>query len=696
MAVLGKIRQRSALIIVVIGLAMFAFLLPELLKNGFSINSNNVGSINGKDVLFEEFRMKVDNIEKSGQATGIQAVNRVWDIEVNLALITEEIEKLGIRVGESHILNGLKTDQSIGQNQMFQNEAGEFDIEKLRVFLSTNPEQKAFIESKEKDIEVNSKYQIYTTLVRAGFYTTMADAKFKYDLQNRKVNFQFVSLPYSSVNDSEVSVSDQEILDYMKANEKKYKAEETREIEYVFVEEKATEEDINEVKTKITSLLEDKVKYIEETKTNDTIAGFRDTADYIEFVNSNSETPFDSTYYTKADLPAKFSDTLFNLVEGTVYGPYQDGEMFKITRSLGKRAGAKAKASHILISYDGTSVSNQKEFRTKEEARTKADSLYKVALKNPDDFSKLATEYSDDSSGQRGGDLGFFNPGQMVKPFNDYVFDNPINSVGLVETDFGFHIIKVTDKEDAIQLATVSLSIFPSDKTTGEAYDKSLSVEMEATSKPFTDVAAANKLEIQSAGAFKVFDENFSSLGAQRAIVRWAFDKDSEENSVKRFEITDKGYVIARVKKINEKGFQPVETARLTVEPILKNKKKAVILAEKAKGDSLETIAKNNNVTVLNANQASVENAVISGAGFEPKVVGIAISSEVNKISEPIEGVSGVYVIKTLNVNNPLPTNDYSTQLSALKNQGQSATGKIFTVLKDKADIEDNRAKFNY
>ena len=128
MAVLGKIRQRSALIIVVIGLAMFAFLLPELLKNGFSINSNNVGSINGKDVLFEEFRMKVDNIEKSGQATGIQAVNRVWDIEVNLALITEEFEKLGIRVGESHILNGLKTDQSIGQNQMFQNEAGEFDI----------------------------------------------------------------------------------------------------------------------------------------------------------------------------------------------------------------------------------------------------------------------------------------------------------------------------------------------------------------------------------------------------------------------------------------------------------------------------------------------------------------------------------------------------------------------------------------
>lgn len=696
MAVLGKIRQRSALIIVVIGLAMFAFLLPELLKNGFSVNSNNVGSINGKDILIEEFRFKVENIEKSGQATGIQAVNRAWDLEVNLALISEEFEKLGIRIGENHILNGFKNDQSIGQNQMFQNEAGEFDIEKLKEFLRTNPEQKAFMDGKEKDVEINAKYQIYTTLLRGGLFTTMADAKFKYDAQNRKVDFQFVSLPYSSVNDSEVTVSDQEILDYMKANEKKFKADETREIEYLLIEEKATEGDISNLRMKIAALLEDKVIYNNETKSNDTIAGFRTTTDYIEFVNANSEVPYDSTYYTKADLPAKFSDTLFNLAEGSVYGPYQDGEMFKITRSLGKRTGAKAKASHVLISYDGTSVTNQKEFRTKEEAKAKADSLYKVALKNPDDFSRLATDFSDDTSGQRGGDLGFFNPGQMVKPFNDYVFDNPINSIGLVETDFGFHIIKITDKEDAIRLATISQKIIPSDETSDAAYEKAQQIEMDAASKPFTDVAAAAKLEIQNAGAFKVLDESFGSLGAQRAIVRWAYEKNTTENSVKSFEITDKGFVIARVKKINEKGFQPVETARLTVEPILKNKKKAKILIEKAKGDSLETIAKNNNVTVLNASQISIENAVISGGGFEPKVVGVAIASEINKVSAPIEGVSGVYVIKTTNLNNPLPTNDYSTQLSLLKSQSQSAMGKIFNVLKENADIEDNRAKFNY
>ncbi|MFY8188382.1 MAG: peptidylprolyl isomerase [Flavobacterium sp.] len=695
MAVLGKIRQRSALIIVVIGLAMFAFLLPEIIKNGFSINSNNVGSINGKDVLFEDFRIKVDNIEKSGQATGIQAVNRAWDIEVNVALITEQFEKLGIRVGENHILSGLKSDQSIGQNQMFQNEAKEFDIEKLKEFLRTNPEQKAFIEGKEKDIEINAKYGIYTSLVRAGLYTTMSDAKFKYELQNRKVDFQFVGLPYSSVNDSEVPVSDQEILDYMKAREKQFKAEESREIEYVFIEDKASENDVNDIRTKISALLEDKVVYNDATKTNDTVAGFRTTTDYIEFVNSNSETPYDSTYYTKADLPAKFADTLFNLAEGSIYGPYQNGDMFSITRSLGKRAGAKAKASHILISYDGTTVPNQKEFRTKEEAKAKAEQLLVDAKKNSDNFAALATQNSDDSSAQNGGDLGFFNPGQMVKPFNDFVFDNAVNSIGLVETDFGFHIIKVTDKEDAIRLATISQKIIPSEATTTDAFNKSQKIEMDAASKPFTDVAAANKLEIQNGGSFKAMDETFGSLGAQRPIIRWAFEKDTNENDVKRFEITDQGYVIARLKKVNEKGLQPLETARLTVEPILKNQKKAAILMKKAKGADLEAIAKANNVSVQTASQVSVENAVISG-GYEPKVVGIAIGSQVNKVSAPIEGVSGVYVVKTTNVTNPLPTNDYSMQLTMLNSQSQSASGKIFTVLKDKADIEDNRAKFNY
>lgn len=697
MAVLGKIRQRSALIIVVIGLAMFAFLLPELLQNGFNIDSNNVGSINGKDVPIEQFRLKVENLEKSGQGiVGIQAVNRIWDQEVNLALITQEFEILGLRVGNSHILNVLKSDQQVGQNPMFQNEAGVFDLNKLNEFLKTNPEQKFFIESKEKDAEINSKYQIYSSMLKGGFYTTLNDAKFKYELQNKKVNFDFVGLPYSSINDSDVVISDQEITDYMKKNEKKFKSDETREIEYVLIEDKPTEDDRNEIKTKFTNLLGDRITYNAETKQNDTVPGFSRTKNAIDFVNANSEIPYDSTYIAKTDLPAEHAEGLYNLEEGGIYGPYIFGDYYALSRSLGKKAGAKASASHILISYDGTQVPNQKEFRTKEEAKAKAEKLLADVLKSPDDFKMLAMVNSDDNSGQQGGDLGFFNPGAMVKPFNDFVFNNAVGKIGLVETDFGFHIIQVTDKQDAIRLATIAQKIVPSKTTSDNAYNKALSIEMDANSKPFADVASSNKVEIQSVNKLKLFDENVGSLGAQRAIVRWAFEKKTDVNDVKRFDITDQGYVVARLKTINKEGLMPIADARMTVEPVLKNIKKAAMLKEKIKGGTLESIATANNVTVQQANDVTAESPIITGAGFEPKVVGTAFSTSVNTVSNPIEGVSGVYVIKTTLVTNALPTNNYSAQITAMKSQGLSATGKIFTILKDRADIKDNRAKFNY
>ena len=700
MAVLGKIRQRSALIIVVIGLAMFAFLLPELLQNGFNIDSNNVGSINGKDVPIEQFRIKVENVEKSGQGiSGMQAVNRVWDQEVNLALITEEFEVLGLRVGNSHLLDVFKTDQQIGQNPMFQNESGVFDINKLNEFIKTNPEQKSFIESKEKDAEINAKYQIYTSMLKGGFYTTLNDAKFKYEIQNNKVSFSFVGLPYSSINDSDVSISDEEIIDYMKKNEKKFKSEETREIEFVLIDDKPTDEDKNEIKLKFTNLLSDQIVYNPETKLNDTVAGFSRTSDYVEFVNKNSEVPYDSTYIAKTDMPAEHAESLYSLEKDAVYGPSIFGDYYALSRSLGKKAGAKASASHILISYDGTQIQNQKEFRTKDEAKAKAESLLADALKTPENFKVLAMANSDDPSGQQGGDLGFFNTGSLpkeMKAFDNFVENNAIGKIGLVETEIGFHIIQITDKQDAVRLATIAQKIIPSKTTSDNAYNKALTVEMDANAKPFADVANSNKLEIQSVPKLKLFDENVASLGAQRTIVRWAFDSKTDLNDVKRFDIAEQGYVVARLKTINKEGLLPIADARITVEPILKNIKKASLLKEKIKGGSLESIAAANNVTVQVANDANLESPIITGAGFEPKVVGIAFSTALNSISSPIEGVSGVYVVKTMAINKAMPTNNYTAQITTLKSQGLSATSKIFTVLKDRADIKDNRAKFNY
>lgn len=700
MAILGKIRQRSFVLIVVIALALFSFVLADVIQSGgFSQSSRNVGSVNGTDITYEEFNFEVSNVEKSNQnTTAIQAVKQVWDRRVNLTLLNEELEKLGIRISESHLTDVLKSDQNIGGNPMFTNELGQFDINKYKEYkrASSNQEELMYLENYEINANTTAKYQIYANLIRAGYFSTVNDAKFKYNIEKDKVSFDFVSVPYSTINDSEVTVSDNEIIDYMKKNEKKYKSEETREIEYVVILDEPSESDKIDIQERLNNLLSSKVVYNSQTNTNDTLPGFRTTNDVIDFVNSNSDFPYDSTYVAKTDLPAEFAEPLYNLNEGEVFGPYEFNGYYAISRSMGKKAGAKAKASHILISYEGTPV-QAKEIRSKEQAQAKAEEILSKVRANQDQFTLLAhTESEDTGSAQRGGDLGFFGPGQMVQSFNDFVFDNPIGRIGMVESEFGFHVIRIDDKQDAIRLATIAQKIEASEKTSDEAYNKALKIELAANNKPLADVANEYKLTVAPSITVAPLDEALGELGNQRAIVKWAYNKDTDIDEVKRFEIPNVGHVVAKLKKVNKEGLLPIESARLQLETTLKNKKKAALISEKMKGATLDEIAKANNVTVQTAEGVALESPVVPGAGFEPKVVGSAFSSEVGKLSPVIEGNSGVYVVSLKEVSKALPATEYATQINALNAQNGAVINRVFPALKDKAKIKDNRIKFEY
>jgi peptidyl-prolyl cis-trans isomerase D len=383
------------------------------------------------------------------------------------------------------------------------------------------------------------------------------------------------------------------------------------------------------------------------------------------------------------------------LPAGEIYGPYINGNYYCLSKAMGRKAGAKAKASHILISWEGTKVPNKKEKRTKEQAKAKADMLLAQALANPGSFMMLALTNSDDSSAQQGGDLGYFAPGQMVKPFNDFVFSNPVGKIGLVETEFGYHIINVTDKQDAIRLATVAQKIEPSEATNNEIYTKATKFEMDATSnKDFAAVAKAAKLTVNPAVKAKAMDEAFGLAGNQRQIIKWAYTDGTNVGDVKRFDIVNVGNVIARLKKINEKGLMTVEDAKPSVEGIIKNKKKAEKIIAKMKGGSLEAIAKANATTVQNAPDASVVNSVLSNLGAEPKVIGTAFKTKVNNISEPVEGNFGVYVVKTKLVTKGPKLPNYDSFISKIKSENGQAVGRIFSAMKNDAEIEDNRLEF--
>jgi peptidyl-prolyl cis-trans isomerase D len=698
MAVLSNIRQRSALMIAVIAFALFAFIIGDLFNSGgFNSTSKDVGSINDKDISFEDFRIKVSNVEKSQQGiTSTAAANRVWDQEVSVALLTGEFDKLGLRVGEKHLLAVLKADPNIGKNPMFLNAAGMFDIAKFKEYFKANPAQSQYLKERETDAELNAKYQIYNTLIKAGVYTTQSEGKLKYEMGANKVNFAYVVGLYSTIKDSDVKVTDAEVLEYMKKNEKKFKADESREVEYVLIEDKASKEDEAAVKKNITDLLSGSVVYNQATGKNDTLAGFRTAKNIVEFVNSNSDVPYDSTYVAKKDLPAVDADQLYNLAPGAVYGPYVFGNYYCISKAMGKKLGVNAKASHILISYEGTQVPNKKEQRTKEEAKAKAEALLAQVKANPDSFMMLAFSNSDDSSAQQGGDLGYFSQNQMVKPFNDFVFNSSIGSIGLVETPFGFHIIKVTDKQDGIRLATLALKLEASEATSDKAFTQATKFEMDATDKDFNAVAKSSGLTVVPGVTVTAMDENFGPLGVQRAIVRWAFEKDSKLGTLKRFEVANVGHVIARVKNIDNSGLVSLTQAKSYVEPILKNKKKAAMIKAKMTGSSIEAIAKAAGATVLQATDVTMDNPMLSGVGLEPKVVGNAFGLAANKISAPIEGNTGVYVVKNGSTVKAPALKDVSTYVAQLKAQSAGDVNRVLPALKDKATIKDNRKQFNY
>ncbi|WP_445715556.1 peptidylprolyl isomerase [Flavobacterium sp.] len=685
MAVLSKIRQRSFFLIIIIALALFSFVLADVIQSGtFGTSANKVGSINGTDIEAQEFMQNVAMIEKQGQGTSTtQAMNNAWEQEVRKIILSEEFNKLGLKIGTEQLINVIKQNPNLAQNPQFLNAAGQFDENKFKEFLKgikNAPDQTQWLQWKEfeKNIERFAIEQMYNTMIKSGVYTTKAEGKFQHKLENEKVDFDYVTVAFSTVNDDQVKVTDAEIIDFMKKSPKKYKSDNTTSIDFVLVENKPSKEDEQAMLSTIGDV---KVK-------------FDSVANVGEFVNVNSDIKFDSTYVTKKDLPIDYQEELFNLPVGGVYGPYVFNGHQCVSRMVAKKSNASAKASHILIAYQGAPQSTAT--RTKEEAQALANNLLAQAKANPGNFGMLAMTNSDDpGSKNNGGEYDNITPGQMVPQFNDFVFNNAVGTMGVVETDYGFHVIRVMDKYNSVLLGTVALKIQPSDATVDLIYTKASKLEADATENTdFAAVAKKANLEVVVASNLKGSDEYVQGIGSQREIVRWSFNKDTNIGDVRRFEVPQ-GFVIAKLKDKNETGLLPIEIAKQQVEPIIRNQKKAEIIKKKMNGNSLEEVAKASGATVQLATGVTLKSPIIPNIGNESKVVGKAFGLAAGKTSEVIEGSTGMFIIRTKAVTKATEIPSYESYITQDRTQNRSyAISMSYIALKEKAEIKDNRANF--
>ena len=699
MAVLGQIRQRSFFLIVVIGMALFAFVISGVFDgNSSSAPTDPIAVVNEEEVELTLFRQMVEQAERSYNFSTMQAVNSVWDEMIRLTIFKQEFDRLGIDAGKEQIEMILSKDERIVQDPRFQNESGFFDFGIFTNFVNSlrleNPQAYQNWRSQEESIVALAKENIYYDLIKSSSGFTELEGEDAYHLENDRVNINFISIPFSEVPDSLFKISDSDIRKYVNQNKEKFELEASRKVNYVIFPDLATDEDKSRIRADLEKLKELRVEYNDVSKLADTIQGLKTTQNITEFVEQYSEVPFDSIYLSKGALANDYADILFELKKDDVFGPYQDGEQFKISRFIDRKNGGSIRASHILVSFQGASRANPQISRSKEEAEKMANKYYREARRNPDEFAELATKYSDGPSSTMGGDLGFFQEGTMTEKFFDFCNKSRVGRIGIVETEFGFHIIKVTNKEDVVLIADVVKQIVPSEESSNAVFQKTTQFEMESINlKDFPATSQKYGYEIKEVDQVNILDENLPSMQRQRNVVQWLFSDETKIKDIKRFSLTTGGYVVAQLVDVIPEGSININAIKEEVSQEIIKKSKADYLLETYKSySSLDSLSVLLGKEIETATAVTQKNNVLPGVGSEPYVIGAAFAMKLNQPSALIKGNNGVYMIEVSSREISKNLESYQAYANILKTEENNRISSvIYNALKSTATIEDNR-----
>ena len=714
MAVLNKIRQRSIFLIIVIALALFSFVIGDIFTNlgSSSAADSAIATINGVDVERNEFMNKVENIQRqsNGSMTNTQAMNRAWDNEVRAKVMQSQYDALGLSVERDYMRNLL--EQNLGSFEEFKNEAGLFDQDKLNEFIANlkaiAPETTTLggsvIDYKswtnfEQNVAISGVQQAYFNMVKSGITGTLTEGELDYQLENDKVDLKYVQIPYSSVADSTISVKTSEIKAYMKRFPKKYEVEASRDLVFVEFKEEASLADEQAIQADLSALVADREEFNEAANATQTIVGFKNTKDNAEFVNSYSADNYNDNYVFKSSFASDQADKISGLAEGEIYGPYKESGFYKLSKMVSlKRIPDSAKVRHILTPFVGSTRADASVTKTEAEAKTTADSIYKVLKRNRSKFKSLLSLSSDKVSNEKDGVIEFAYTAGFAPEFKAYSFENPKGSLGVVRTDFGYHVIEILGQgtfQQAYKVATISQAIEPSVETVDEVFKNKSKFEIAVADADFETVAAENNYEVRPVSSIKELDENIPGLGAQRAIVRWAFDDSASEGDFKSFNTTAGGFVVVKLTGVNTAGLMSTESGSFTALPEIRKEKKAEIIKDRISATTLDEIATAEGQTIKTAVAVNMKNPTLSGAGREPLVIGTAFGLAEGATSELISGNSGVYAVQVTKVTAAAALPSYQAAANRVGKAKENAVNtQLYNALKDAAEIEDNRAVF--
>ncbi len=701
MALISKIREKTIIVVGFVALGLILFIGTDLfLSNNspFSGGRNNdVGEIAGTTVSVTQYQQAIEEMKynwtlNTGRAPTEREMNslrqQAWDKLIAEIAFQKQYDALGLTISNEEIIDMVQGNNiSPELRQAFTNpETGEFNREQVINYLQnlkTMPQQQQLAwYNFESNLGPSRLRLKYDNLLVMSNYITTAEAKDKYKEENTIAEVKYLYVPFYAISDSAVNVTDAQLQSYLDNHQEDYKVEEGVNVNYVAFPVIPSEQDTAMIQEDIA-----KVKNNFKTANNDST---------FASLNTDSGTPFGS--YKINEIPATLTNNAGNnLTEGEVYGPYLEGNVYTLFKvsEITEDTVNWAKASHILIKTSDD-VSDA-------EARKKARGLLDE-IKNGGNFETIAQQNSDDPSSAQGGDLGWFSEGRMVEPFENAVFSR--NEPGLVnklvKTEYGYHIIKVTEAKTntLYRIAAINREIYPSDNTRNQAFRKAdLFAGSVSNAEQFNKQAQADSLSILSAIDVAPNATFINGIdGNARPIIRWAYTEASIGDISQVFEM-ENSYVIALLTGRQEKGTASLDNVREEIAEKVKAQEKGKIIAEKLRGISgtLDERAANygEDASVYNTSDLKITSNALTGIGFDPKAVGKVFSLKEGEISEPFIGENGVLVFE-LEALTPAPEiADYSSYRTQLQQQRQQRSGfEISEAIRKFADIEDNRYKF--
>ncbi len=731
MATLEKIRQRSRLLILVIGLAMLAFILTDLFSSGNSMllgGVNVVGSVNGDKIDIQEFSKKMEEARASYISnTGDQAFNnvtekqfadQVWNAAVRDKILGDIQEANGFTLTDKELFERVIAHQSIATNQSFLDpQTGQFSRDQFKAALA-NIRDNIGVEPQAADIWKNwllfetaigkqSLTDKFNKAVQMGIYYPTALARQDYFDQNDSYQAKYIALRYDVIADSTIEVSVAEMNAYIKKNINVYeRKQEERAITYVTFPINPSEEDKNQLLAELNELKNGKV-LSSPTGKNDTIFGFDKTENDSLFVMANSELPYDGAYYKRESLSPLLDSNIWNAPAGFVYGPYEEDGMWQLIKVVNKTViPDSVRAKHILISVQGATRAAETVTRSPQEGKQLADSLFALLEKDRSQFEAISNQYNDDAVAKtKGGDLDWFEQRSMAKPFADFCFYNKTGKLGFVITEFGFHIVEITAQKgdtESIRVARIGRKLTPSEATLDNTYTLASNFASSIGDLRLGATAEAQGMSAKPLNSLKAFDENLSGLGNNRDIVRWAYKEETKVDDVHLFPVGTEKYIIVQLDKVYKKGVPTAEEIEAIVKPklLVEKKKETMVkkLEEAAKsGNSLEEIASALGIPndQIRQQQLGFSQANINGIGGEPAFVGFLSGLKLNTVAKPFGGERAAYVaMVTEHIELPDP-GFYDEAIKRNQDPMRTrVTNGLFDALEKEAKIKDNRAKF--